>query len=204
MAFIPASAVAEIEMRASLYTERVENTLYFKKDTGSIDQTALDALTNFMDEEWNTAWKPILQAQYTFREVYGTDLTSATSFVSTNVDHAGVTGSAEGVASPGSVAFCVSFRTGNRGRSGRGRNYWTSVPTSQITGNFLSPTYRNLILAVYNRLILTPPSGWTWGVLSRFHSGAARVAGLFQPITTVVAVDDALDSQRRRLAGRGT
>ena len=203
MAFIPAAAVAQIEMRGRAHVERVENTLYFHKTAGGMTQADLDALTLFMAQEYNLAWKAQLPPEYVHAEVYGTDLTNATSFTSTNTSQANVAGSKAGTGLPGNVTFCISFRTVNRGRSGRGRNYWPLLAEADVTGNFLSTAQRNLILGVYNRLISAPPTGWVWGVLSRYTNGAPRVNGLFQPITNVIAVDDAVDSQRRRLAARG-
>lgn len=203
MAFIPAPNIAQIEMRGRAHVERVENTLYFRKQTGTILQSDLDALTLFMSQEYLLAWKLQLPAEYVHTEVYGTDLSSATSFTSTNVAQANTPGTLAGVALPGNASFCVSFRTPNRGRSGRGRNYWALVTEPDVTGNFLSAARRTAILGVYNRLIATPPLGWVWGILSRYTAGAPRPSGLFQTITQVIAVDDAIDSQRRRLAGRG-
>lgn len=203
MAFIPAANVAQIEMRGTAHVERVENTLYFRKQTGTILQTDLDALTLYMSQEYLLAWKLQLPAQYTHREVYGTDLTSAISFVSTNTAQANTVGTLAGTGAPGNVTFVLSFRTPQRGRSGRGRNYWPLLSTSDVTGNFLSVARRNALIAVYNRLISAPPLGWVWGVLSRYENGLPRVAGQFITITNVIATDDAVDSQRRRLAGRG-
>ena len=204
IAFIPASGVAQIEMRGRAHVEMVENVLYFRKTSPPINQADLDALTAFMAQEYSLAWKAQLTNEYVHREVYGTDLTSATSFTSTNVSQAGIGGTLAGIGLPGNVTFTLSFRTPNRGRSGRGRNYWPLLAEADVTGNFLSTTRRNALIGVYNRLISGPPTGWEWGVLSRYTNGAPRVNGLFIPITHVIAVDDAIDSQRRRLAARGT
>lgn len=203
MAFIPSLNTAQIEMRGRAHVERVENTLYFYKVAGSMTQADLDALTLFMSQEYLLAWKAQLPADYVHAEVYGTDLTTATSFTSTNTAQANTAGTLAGVALPGNVTFCISFRTPNRGRSGRGRNYWGLLTEADVTGNFLSVTRRNAILAVYQRLITTPPTGWQWSAISRYNNGAPRATALIQNITNVIAVDDAVDSQRRRLAGRG-
>ena len=52
-------------------------------------------------------------------------------------------------------------------------------------------------------------AGYTWVVASRFSGVDAegdpipRAAGITTPITTVLIVDNLVDSQRRRLSGRG-
>jgi hypothetical protein len=204
MVFVDVPNTAQIEMRGTLHGERVENTLYFNRDTGTIDQTILDALTAFMAAEYDLAWEDVLPSAYVHSEVYGTDLTSATSFASTNTDQAGNPGALSGASLPGGTTFAISFRTANRGRSGRGRNYWPGLMEADVTGNLLSAGAADSFLAVYQRLIDSPPTGWTWGVVSRYHNGAPRSTGIFQPITNVIYTDLAVDSQRRRLAGRGT
>jgi hypothetical protein len=41
-------------------------------------------------------------------------------------------------------------------------------------------------------------------VVSRYHLGAPRVTGIATPVITYLATDNNVDSQRRRLTGRGT
>lgn len=204
MAFIPALSVAQIEMRGTLFGQQVENTLYFEHLITGITQATLDELTAFMAEEWSIAWKPYLSSEFTHSEVYGVDLTTATSFASTNLDQAGVAGGGASPSLPGNCAFVASFRTANRGRSGRGRNYWTALTEVNTVGNQVTLGFAAAIMVAYQRLIDDMLDGWQWGVLSRYNAHAPRVSGLFQPVTQVLYTDLNVDSQRRRLTGRGS
>jgi len=143
MAFVPSLNTAQIEMRGRAHVERVENTLYFYKVAGAMTQADLDALTLFMSQEYLLAWKAQLPSDYVHAEVYGTDLTTQTSFTSTNTAQANTVGTLAGAALPGNCSFCISFRTPNRGRSGRGRNYWALLIEGDVTSiSGLSPAPR--------------------------------------------------------------
>lgn len=204
MAFIPVLSVAQCEMRFLAQGQRIENTLYFEHTTTGIVQADLDELTAWLAEEWSIAWKPIQSINLTHQEVYATDLTTADGIFSVNTDQQGVAGTHAAEISPGNVTLAVSFRTNQRGRSGRGRNYWCGLCEDQTEGNSIATVTQGQILAAYQRLIDDPLDGWTWRVVSRYHDGAARAAGLSLLITQVQLVDGFVDSQRRRLSGRGS
>lgn len=98
---------------------------------------------------------------------------------------------------PGNVAFCVSLRSALTGRRFRGRKYIAAIPETAVTGNTIDSTHRSDIVAAIADLRdlletnLTPMS-----VFSK--TGVTLV-----PVTAVVSVDNIVDSQRRRLTGRG-
>jgi len=102
---------------------------------------------------------------------------------------------------PGSVAACISFRTGGRGRSTRGRNYVPGLSEDVVNGNDLDLTTLNNMVAAYELFMGggTFPIAWTWGVLSRFFNLSPRVTGLFQPIIDVLSTTLTVESQRGRL-----
>jgi hypothetical protein len=139
------------------------------------------------------------------REVYLTDLSSQTAPTVTVVPGTNVLGSGTADPLPNNVALCVSFRTEGRGRSARGRNYISGHAETSLSGNTFNATVSNGIRDAYEELLdaTTYTGSWTWVVLSRFEDGVARAAGLVQPVTAVVLTDTTVDSQRRRLPGRG-
>jgi len=106
---------------------------------------------------------------------------------------------------PFNCAHCVSFRTANRGRSGRGRNYVMGLSDSEAAASAIQTTRLNLDVNAYAALVGagTFVAGLQFCVVSRYSGGAPRSVALIQPITSVLSVDATIDSQRRRLPGRG-
>lgn len=204
MAFIPVAGVLEAEIRMSLDDQLVENTLYFKPTPDSEAGTPI-ALAADLLVWWTVSMAPALSDNTFLREIYVTDLTTATSGAATQpapapAPHGGRTGAP----SPNNVSLAVSFRTAQRGRSFRGRNYIAGINEPDTEWNQISATLEGLILAGYNELLSAPFStDWQWGVVSRFANKAPRAAGVFTPITAVTIVDRTIDSQRRRLPSRG-
>lgn len=204
MPFIPVADTVLAEIRQELFGQRIENTLYFRMVGGSgIAEST--GLANDLIVWWTTLLSQFLSLDLTLREVTITDLSTATGYsVTVGAPTPNPTGDIAVPALPGSVAACVSFRTTNRGRSFRGRNYVAGLPENAVEGNTLSPTTRNGIVNSYGGIASTVVSfPWEWVVVSRYSNGAPRVAGTATLVSAVVMTDDFVDSQRRRLTGRG-
>jgi hypothetical protein len=209
MPFVPVSNAALVEIRATYLGQQVENTLWFHA-ADPIDQGALQALVNEVRDEWIANMLPLLPSTYVLVEVRGTDMTSETGPVASAPAGAGDVGSALGLGEPGNVSLAINFRTGSRGRSFTGRNYWVGVQRDAVSGNQMGSTLIGDILAAYVALVAAvEPDGWDHVVVSRF-SGVdedgrpiPRVAGVSTVVLSYGVTDNNLDSQRRRLAGRG-
>lgn len=203
MAFIPTENAAQVELRFTLHGQQVENTLYFYNPDG----VGLAGLIDITDQvnDWYTAHlKGTQGSSVTLLEVYGTDLTSAIAPVYSNTALNGTVGTfTTGPIMPGNVTLAVSFRTSGRGRSARGRNYVVGLPEASVTGNTVDTGLVNSIEAAYVSLVTFLTGTWQWVVLSRYFEGAPRAEGLIQPVTNAIIVDPYVDSQRRRLTGRG-
>lgn len=116
----------------------------------------------------------------------------------------GGTNVSAGEALPNNVSLCVSFRTNLRGRSFRGRNYLPPLPEQLVDGNTVLPATVAAIVDAYEAFLAGVTGvGLTWVVVSRFSNGAPRVTGLATEVTSVIVTDPTVDSQRRRLPGRG-
>ncbi len=105
---------------------------------------------------------------------------------------------------PMNVAWCASLRTVNRGRNFRGRYYSPGVPTSFVSGtNSMNPTSAGQIQTALAAL-LTPANvaNFIWVIASRYFARVPRVSGIMTDVNAVVG-DLTMDSQRRRLPGRG-
>lgn len=204
MAFVPAPQTIQAEMRFLWSTQRVENVLYFQ-GSGGVTTTLMQTLGNNLIGWWNTNRKPTASTQLQLVEVYLTDLTTETSPTVSVVTGLPSAGANAAESMPFNVSLCMSFRTNGRGRASRGRNYLLGLTEGDTVGNTVASTFTSPALTAYNALIgagtFTP--GLQWCVVSRQFHGVDRATALVQPITSVLFVDTVVDSQRRRLPGRG-
>lgn len=200
MPFVPGPGIAEVEIRAVLSGIPVENTLYFQQSS-AVTQSNLDALTTNVNALWKALAIPLLHNTYTLNEVYAADLSAPDGLQSSNTVALPTTGTRTQPREPANVTLAISFRTGLRGRSRRGRNYWPCFLKEDITNNAVVGSHATDIIDVYTAFIGAGAvsTGWTWGVASRYTAGAPRAAILFTPITNVLVTDLTVDSQRGRL-----
>jgi hypothetical protein len=204
MAFIPINNTAEIHVRGVLDNQHVENTLYFVRsldiDAGSLMALALDVM-----DYWVSNMIPLLNTNYALAEVFARDLTTEGGFEATAVPGSPTHGTYDSATLPNNVTMCVSFRTGVAGRSARGRNYWATLTEGDVAANTISTTFSSAVVNAYAGMIGadTVSSSWQWVVASRYADGAPRPSGYVFNINAVLVVDNIVDSQRRRLPGRG-
>jgi len=204
MPFIPAENVAMVEIRMTLDFQRVENTLYFEQGAGW-DETSLMTLGEDVASWWEGQISPIASVALAVTEVTCTDLTSdsapSVSFVPASL----LSGVLVEEPLPNNCSLAISFRTAGRGRSSRGRNYFVGLVDNQVSGNEVTTGFADALKAAYLMIGLggSFTADATWSVVSRHHNLAPRTTALVQPISSVVIVDRTIDSQRRRLPGRG-
>lgn len=108
---------------------------------------------------------------------------------------------------PNNVSTVLSLRTALRGRSFRGRIYHAGLCEGHILDNRVAAATNTALLNGYNGLKTliggTGEATFQLGVLSYYSQGAIRGAPLWTPVTAITT-DGIVDSQRRRLPGRGT
>lgn len=204
MPFVPAVDVCESEVICSIDGQIVETTQYWQSSaamSGSLMATLAAALETW----WTDFMAPGLSSAISLTGIAVTDLTTATSEGIFRPVVPSVPGEGDSPPLPNNVALCVSFRTQFRGRSSRGRNYVVGLQESQTTRSHVDAGVSDFFITAYQQLQGAGDfvAGLQWGVLSRRFENDWRTAGLFRPITAVTVVDDVLDSQRRRLPGRG-
>jgi hypothetical protein len=210
MAFVPANNTVLAEVRMQMDGQKIENTLYFQQVAFDSDMAITLALG--LIDWWTSFYAPLVAVEVQLREVVVTDLETDTGFqitqVPTTLTTGGITSSD---ALPNSVSLAVSFRTANRGRSFRGRNYIAGLTHSQVSDNTVDDTTVAAWQAAYTELLtVASDAGVNWVVVSRFHGvdpdtgdPIPRVEAVVTPVVTVVVVDNVVDGQRRRLPGRG-
>lgn len=203
MAFIPVADVISAEVRCQQDGQKVENTLYFRAAPGTAGAKLADCAAMvrawFLTNNLGSASNKLV-----FREVYCTDISSQTGGTYSDVTGAGTAGPSTSPLMPNNVTFRVTFRTAQRGRSARGGNYLLGLTDEYVTDNVVAGTYAAAALVWYANLKgAAADAGLTWVVVSRYANKAPRIIGQSLPVTTAAIVDNIVDSQRRRLPGRG-
>lgn len=199
MPFVPVANGVQCQINYLLDGIPAQNTLSFLW-TGTIDFTPsdLDALglavidwvdTYLIPEQTNAI-------QYSFVRVVAQD--SNPGLV---VDvPLGFGGSHSGVAVPNQVAMTCTLQSALTGRSNRGRYFVPALPT---TFQLDQKTWNNTAVSTMNAAfigIITSLGTLTWlpVIISRFHNGSARVAGVTTPIQSY-RCNAGIVTQRRRL-----
>jgi len=205
MPFVPCPNIAKVTLTGDLSGELAINDLHFERTAPPITGLDIADLATAIGEWWRDHMVPLLDDRYFFSQVKVVDLTSEASY-QTVIGYE-TSGGVSGGGAPNNVAFCISFKSGLAGRAGNGRNFLPGIPLQYLSGNLINPEPLGLLLAVYYPLLVTGtgvlPAGWKWVTLSRRVAGAARPAGVGFGVSAVVATDNIVDSQRRRLPGRG-
>ena len=202
MAFQPVPNVAQVTISGKQDSQLTINDLYFEA-SGAITGASLTNLATNVGNWLSTSLAPLLSQDWSSTVVRAVDLSSATGL--TGESPINVTGGVGTEAAPNNVAACVSLRTAQRGRSGRGRNYVPGIPNAEITLNTLSNTFIGNLIDAYFILVgagsFTP--GWELVIVSRQTAGALRPTGLAIPVVNVLMTTPYVRSMRSREVGHG-
>jgi hypothetical protein len=203
MPFVPVVQTALIELIYTLDGQRVENTLYFLGEDPwtetLLSELAEDVVTWFDLSGIQT----YMSNQVALVQIVATDLENQ---FGARVDYAiglPLSGVNASPAMPNNVSITISFRTGLRGRGNRGRNYFVGLCEAECVANQVSIAARNNFIAAYNTLpTYVLENNAHHVVVSRIFEGAPRPSGVTHLVTQYLC-ESYIDSQRRRLPGRG-
>jgi hypothetical protein len=205
MTFVPAPNVVQVNQRATLFDQQIENVHYILTPPGELSAADVQAVADAANDAWIQNLLAVLTLDYIFRETYATDLTTQTAPAATSAAPAATTGLVTAEAAPANVALCVSLRTNGRGRSARGRQYISGLNVNDITGNQFDTAAAQAVVDAFNGYAADIyNAGYQVVVLSRYENKQPRTEALVQPLTVAVLTDTFIDSQRRRLTGRGS
>lgn len=204
MPFIPVPNTVQAELVYNWNGEICENVFHFEAAGAPIVSEMVE-LGEYLINWYDVHLQPLHTGNISLINVKLTDLNAAFApavDVSTGLP---LVGTLPGDSLPNNVAACISKRTIFRGRSYRGRIYHPCLGEAQVTGNTILTATRTSLLAAYSLLIgfSTAGEAWQMVVVSRFEGGAPRATGLTTPVTNL-SMETTVDSQRRRLPGRGT
>jgi hypothetical protein len=204
MAIAPNPFVAQAELRYSQDAQEVENILHFLASTV---WTAEDCarLAQELGVWWNAEVRTLQTSDVALREIYVKGMLNGSAPEGTDSTYSGIQGAVAAPSLPNNVTCSISFRTGRTGRSYRGRNYIIGLAEEAVLRNKVAGSILEAWTNAY--IALKPESIYiaagVWSVYSQRAAGALRSVGLATPIATALFVNDIVDSQRRRLPGRG-
>jgi hypothetical protein len=204
MAFIPVLDTALVVIHQRLDGQLVENTLGFLHFSGPPGVVDLADLATGVGDYWGVNMLPLLSTSLTMEFVSARDLSFQEAMQAESISGQGA-GGVGGAVLPNNVAACIAFHTALTGRSNHGRNYIAGIPEASVVGNTINTDLLVGLSTAYDGMKGpgTLASGWTWVIISRFHNGAARPEGITNEVTSAFFTDGVVDSQRRRLPGRG-
>lgn len=204
MAFQVVPNTVQVDVVFLLFGQRVENVYHCTFPTGVDAATLTDTRDVFI--EWlNGAWLTSMPDDLQLIEIDVQNLSIEAGSKIAWTPTTPTFGSGGSNSEPGNVSFCVSARTAAAGRSFRGRKYVTGVPTAQRAGNQANAGWVGTLITALNALrdLVIAINGFL-SVVSRFENGTLRTSAIATEIVSFTAADFNLDSQRRRLTGRGT
>lgn len=156
--------------------------------------TVANSVVDWVDGEYNNCWAETTSSD----RVVVSDVSTVDGFQAEQA--VTVAGQLVGAPLPSDATLAVKKSTGRRGRANRGDWYVWAPTSSQIElldGNLFLDSYRNTCVSKLNVLRDNLEAlGYTVCV-------ASKSTGLTRVVKAFVATDRKVDSQRRRLSGRG-
>jgi len=204
MAFLPTPDCAKVVLVYSMHGQEYVNTLWFR-NTSAWGTAEMEDLADKVRYWWATEMLDHDPDDLELVDIVVYDMTAIDGpviHVTTDLPVAGTI-----VADPmaANAAAVISFRTAGRGRSARGRIYVGPLAeTMSDDGLHLNTSYHTTLVAAADTIpAIGEGISWTHVVVSFQLNNVVREEGFAQAVTSYL-VDTSLDSQRRRLAGRGT
>lgn len=198
MPFIPLPECAKVAITfQNAQGNQAVNTFWFYDANGDLTLSRAQTLTSAMADWLQTDWADVAVADWKAVrcETRGWNAVEA-AYDDELLD---IPGTLTGDALPSEVTIAISLRTGFTGRSKRGRIFHVGIGETNVIGDMISDAYKNNLVTAYAGLkTITDPLDFTWVVASFQTEGAPRAQGVYTPITSIVIVDNIVDSQRKR------
>lgn len=201
--YVPVFDCMEVEVRYLIESQRTENVFTFSTG-GESFVAAAQAVYDVLETGWWPIVRNFFSTALAHDSVYIVDLSEQTGPVAEFGAFANPTGTVNTGSAPLNVAACVGLRTNARGRSYRGRKFMGPPALGLVSGSYLGSTGAGVLNDAFESLISSAgAAGVPLVVVSRVTNGAPRTTGIQTLVTSARLTDTVLDSQRRRLPGRG-
>jgi hypothetical protein len=205
MAFVPAPNVVLVELRALLSGEHVENRIHVNCLHEPTSADLVDIATGITNA-YTSDWLSLMPTTWVANEIFLRSLHEENAIqLTVPLGGAPWTGTHASPQLPNNCTLCVSLRSSFAGRSARGRLYWQALCEDQVDQNTVVTTPAGLITDAVRAIDVEMTAlGFDFCIVSYINNGVPRVGGpVYFSINSVIIVDPIVDSQRRRLPGRG-
>lgn len=210
MAFIPAENTLKVVLEYLCNGEIAQNVFYTQLENVP-DPANMATVGNKIVDWWVNNMAPLTTLSCSLQTVTLTDLTVANSFqvvITSGLPEVGSKGDSE---LPNNVTVVTKFTTGLSGRSFRGRSYFVGLDASVVAtgGQTVQGGFATDLGEAWEQLATDLGDVDADWVVASFYSGVDTDG---KPIPRAEAVlteiiqastETTLDSQRRRLPGRG-
>jgi len=184
-----------VSVIGSLFGQLVEN-VWYAQGPDPFDSAAALTIAGIFE----TGYAGILDAlsvDYRVNQIDVQNLAGTASGAATLVIAGGIAGTVVQDSMPGNVAFCVRLRSALSSKRTRGRKFFAGLGEGDVTGNeWDAARAATLISGVQDLIDALDANGTPMQIVS--FVGSTSV-----PVLTASYFDLFVDSQRRRLTGRG-
>lgn len=202
MPFVPVPNTASFAMCYTQYGQKMQNVFHLEGDTPFDLAGLISGCVPFM-AWYNANLRDVQPASVVFQKIIARALDTPTSPSIEAVGSLPLAGTASASGLPANVTVAVKWGTLFSGRNYRGRSYHIGLLSTQVSGSALATGVEGDIQDDYNALLdFVAATPYQLVVVSKWSNHNARTTGLTTPVT-YVSVENNVDSQRRRLNGRG-
>lgn len=203
MPFTSFPDVIQVEANYTWASQFCQNVVQYK---GSITPTPVNVLPLLAEfvTKWNATMKVYMPSDLSLTGLKVLDLSSQSGWTLFYQTGLPIAGTSAGASLPNNCAVVLTKRTFNRGRSYRGRIYQPGLTELHTTSNQVQGTPLAAMLAFWDdmRFYATGVVDYQMVVASRFQNHVQLSVGEATDVTGITS-DGVVDSQRRRLPGRG-
>lgn len=203
MPFVPVDDTLQVEFLVTCNGQKVENVVHYEADAA---WTIIDmqAFGTPLVTWWVNNIRPLCHTGTSLRAIRMTDLRTAIAPVIEFNTGLPSVGSGVGASLPNSISTVITKRTVLRGRSYRGRIYTYGMQETQMDQDAINSAVTASYIAAWTAALTFTVGAIIWNmvVVSRFQNGAWLANGETTAVLNFTS-DGIVDSQRRRLSGRG-
>jgi hypothetical protein len=203
--FIPVQGCASVELIYSFGSLIFENRFHVAQ-ASDFSLTELETLRQAVDT-WDTnSWKSFRNSAVTLTRIKTKALHASDAPMEEYQVNPPRAGTLSGLLMPLGTAFCIKITSELAGRSQRGRLYMGGLDSQTLQGGsqqILSTFANNACVALHTLRQVFEAASQTMVIVSYMKDGAWRTEGQKTTIRDFTYSDLNIDSQRRRLAGRG-
>ena len=198
MAFIPTPNTCKSALQFTYEGVSIVNTIWFTKSQ-NFDVNDLALMNQTLETWWATELKQDVTQDSVLDVITSYDMSS--EFGPVHNRGVGLAGDAVSPVGSAQVVLTVSFKTNNRGRSGRGYNAWSPLLETQVDKNQIFAAIRNVVAAAYmtlNSYVDAVFPGCRHVVVSFYNAGVPRSEGLAQDVVAYASTTPFTRTQKRR------